>query len=189
MLIVGFRGRVAGVAPPPPLIGKFYKNCHVGRLLGLHPSFPDRAVGKSSHDRLHPPPPFKISKASYLAMRVQPIPELRLFHAGYKQCKHSFRLYFLIIQYQVYRRISDWLKKYIHFCMNGKIRQATPTSGTTLCCQGNVAIKVVARKDRHIVIEEDYVFFFKLVKAYTLYNLRSEQTKPYFALIVAMDAA
>ena len=49
--------------------------------------------------------------------------------------------------------------KYIHFCMNGKIRQATPTSGTTLCCQGNDAIKVVARIDCHI--EEDSVFFFQ----------------------------
>ena len=62
------RGRIAGVATPPPPPGrKIYKR---GSFLGHQttpPPFPDRMVDKSSHERLHPP--FKISRSAYVSVR------------------------------------------------------------------------------------------------------------------------
>ena len=43
--IGGSRGRVAGVATPPPLVGKFYPKRSFWPFLGLQPPFPDRMVG------------------------------------------------------------------------------------------------------------------------------------------------
>ena len=39
IIIGGFRGRVAGVATPPPLVGKFLPKSHFLPFLGLQPPF------------------------------------------------------------------------------------------------------------------------------------------------------
>ena len=66
--IGGSRGRVAGVATPPPLWSEnFTKKRSFWPFWGLQPPppFPDRLMDKSSHERLQSPPLSKISRSAY----------------------------------------------------------------------------------------------------------------------------